>query len=85
MIESNGKLEGFRIAEVYAHRGEIDASLRWLDSAVATQRELGWRALGRRPLWILAHWPLLQAVRQDSRWESWYAAARQPRRQSRAS
>jgi tetratricopeptide (TPR) repeat protein len=82
MIESRGKLEGSRIAEVYAHRGDVDASFRWLDAAVAARHEVGWRAFGRRPLWILAHWPLLQTVRQDPRWASWYAAALRPQRQA---
>lgn len=84
MIESRGRLAGFRIAEVYAHRGDADASFRWLDAAVAARHEVGWRAMGRRPLWILAHWPLLQTVRQDPRWESWHAAALKSPRQAKA-
>lgn len=84
MIESRGELEAVRIAEVYAHRGDVDAAFRWLDSAVAARRDGSWRSLGRRPFWMLAYWPLLQTVRQDPRWEPWYTAALEPQRQANA-
>jgi DNA-binding winged helix-turn-helix (wHTH) protein/Tfp pilus assembly protein PilF len=84
MIEQHGTIEGFRIAEVYAHRGDVDAAFRWLESGIASERADGWRANDRRPLWLLDDWPLLRTARQDPRWAHWYAAALQPQAQANA-
>lgn len=83
LVESEGAREGFRIAEVYAQRGDADRAFEWLHAGEAHQRANA-RSFGRRPLWLLEHSPFLQALRQDPRWARWYAAARQPWRQAAA-
>lgn len=84
LIAQHGKLEGIRIAEVYAQRGDVDAAFHWLESGLASERADSWRANGRRPFWLLDDWPLLRTAHQDPRWEPWYAAAMQPQAQKNA-
>lgn len=85
LIERGKTAESYRIAEVYAHRGDVENTFVWLRQGAAHAREAGWRASGRRPVWVLAYSPLLERARQDLRWAAWYAAARRPARQAAAS
>jgi len=84
LIEFGRPAESYRIAEVYAHRGDVESSFVWLREGAAHARYAGWRGNGRRPLWVLEYSPLLERTRQDPRWAAWYAAARGPVRQAAA-
>jgi tetratricopeptide (TPR) repeat protein len=84
LIGAGATVESFRIAEVYAHRGDVESAFVWLQKGAAQAREAGWRAGGRRPAWVLAYSSLLERTRQDPRWAPWYAAARKPLRQANA-
>jgi DNA-binding winged helix-turn-helix (wHTH) protein/tetratricopeptide (TPR) repeat protein len=81
LIET-GDVEAFRIAEIYAHRGNTEQAFEWLRRGEAYARAMGWRASQRRPVWLLEHSPLLRPLQKDPRWTPWYTAARQPSRQA---
>jgi len=83
LVESGGVSERFRIAEVYAERGDADRAFEWLQAGEAQLRG-NWRGATRRPLWMLEHSPFLRPLQEDARWEPWYAAAQRPRRQAAA-
>jgi DNA-binding winged helix-turn-helix (wHTH) protein/Tfp pilus assembly protein PilF len=80
LIESAGAADAFRIAEVYAHRGDADRAFEWLRTGDAHARETRWWNWGRRPLWTLPDSPFLQPLKSDPRWDAWYAGAREPLR-----
>lgn len=84
LIQTGGAREGFRIAEVYAHRNDAERTFEWLNLGAAHLRGTGWRGSGRRPVWLLEHSPFLRPLQQDPRWGPWYAAARRPWRQAAA-
>ena len=84
LIDSGAPPDSYRIAEVYAHRGDIESAFDWLRKGAAYAREAGWRATGRRPAWVLQYSPLLKSTRQDVRWAAWYAATQRPARQAAA-
>jgi tetratricopeptide (TPR) repeat protein len=83
LIEAGDLAEAFRIAEVYAHRGDADRAFEWLRTGEAyASGNMGWRVSGRRPAWLLEYSPLLRPLQADPRWSTSYATARQPRRQA---
>lgn len=64
--------QAYRLAEIYAFRGELDAAFHWLT--------VGGRAVAARPAttteftWEVQASPLLAQVRHDPRWQDWLAA-----------
>jgi hypothetical protein len=83
LIEAGDLAEAFRIAEVYAHRGDAERAFEWLRTGEAyAAGKMGWRVSGRRPVWLLEFSPLLRPLQADPRWATWYATARQPWRQA---
>lgn len=84
LIDGGAPSDSYRIAEVYAHRGDIESAFDWLQKGAAYTRGGGWRATGRRPAWVLQHSPLLESTRQDVRWAAWFAATHRPARQAAA-
>ena len=64
----------FRLAEVYAYRGEADESFRWLETA-ARPIDRGGRLLpGARWLWEMRASPFLAPLHADPRWAAWVSA-----------
>lgn len=82
LIKSDGAGEGFRIAEVYAYRGDADRAFEWLETGKAHMRASSWRSPGRRPLWLLEYSPFLKPLQAHPRWRAWYASAREPWRRA---
>lgn len=70
----------FRVAEVHAYRGEIDAAFAWL--AIGRAHAAAWRPFeaGARPLWLARLSPWLRPLHADPRWPvAWpEAGPRQP-------
>ena len=61
----------FRLAEVYAYRGEADESFRWLEIAARPiDRESGLLPAARE-LWEMQASPLLAPLHADPRWVAW--------------
>lgn len=72
LIESSRTSDPFRIAEVYAYRGEIDEAFKWLQTAKKYRNESRLRAW--RPLWAMRLSPFLKPLHTDARWDAWVAS-----------
>jgi TolB-like protein/Tfp pilus assembly protein PilF len=66
LISSYGAVESFRVAEVYAFRGEADAAFEWLRTVDRLPQH-------RRPS-LLRFSPFLKFLHDDARWQAWAAA-----------
>jgi len=55
MIELGDQAEAFRIAELYAHRGDAEQAFKWLRIGQQYTVQMGWRIAGRRPVWLLEY------------------------------
>ena len=64
----------FRLAEVYAFRGEADESFRWLEIAARPIDREGRLLPGARDLWEMRASPLLAPLHADPRWAAWVSA-----------
>jgi hypothetical protein len=64
----------FRLAEVYAFRGEADESFRWLEIAARPIDREGRLLPGARDLWEMRGSPLLAPLHADPRWAAWVSA-----------
>jgi len=61
----------FRLAEVYAYRGDVDESFRWLEIAARPIGREGRLLPGARHLWEMQASPLLAPLHADPRWVAW--------------
>lgn len=73
LIKSSGTIEPYRLAEVYAYRGEIEEAFKWLQTATENYRDQPFRA-GRGPPWIMRLSPFLKSLHTDARWDAWVAS-----------
>lgn len=73
LIGTSRTSDPFRIAEVYAYRGEADESFKWLLAATAKYRDEGWLRSVRQ-LWTMRSSPFLRSLHADARWGAWVAA-----------
>jgi DNA-binding winged helix-turn-helix (wHTH) protein len=74
LIRCCGTEDPLRVAEVYAFRGEADASFTWLQHGTALDGRPPWIAGSRREPWMAAYSPLLVSLHDDPRWARWVAA-----------
>ena len=58
-----------RLAEVYAHRGDLDASFRWMSRAYERLGRNAWLTPAWRWLLPLRFSPFLRPLHADSRWQ----------------
>ena len=66
LIAAYGADEPFRVAEVYAYRGENDEAFRWLQATSRLQ------PLRRPPVTHFS--PFLKPLHSDARWSAWVAS-----------
>ena len=62
-----------RLAEIYAFRGNLDESFKWLDSARDRMYKTGWNSWDWQDLKLLFTSPFLRPLHDDPRWEMWLA------------
>jgi TolB-like protein/Tfp pilus assembly protein PilF len=68
LVASHGAGEPFRVAEVYAFRGETEEAFRWLQATARLAPE-------RRPS-VARFSPFLRPLHTDARWDAWDASVR---------
>lgn len=74
LIKSSGTSDPFRLAEVYAYRGEIDEAFKWLQTATEKHRDEPLRAGRRGQPWLMRLSPFLKPLHTDARWDAWVAS-----------
>ena len=62
-----------RLAEIYAFRGNVDESFKWLDSARDRMYKTGWNSWDWQDLKLLFTSPFLRPLHDDPRWGRWLA------------
>ena len=73
-IKTNPGVESAtRLAEIYAHRGNLDESFKWLASATDRTFDNGQNRLDRFYLKLMFTSPFLRPLHHDPRWEKWLA------------
>jgi TolB-like protein/DNA-binding winged helix-turn-helix (wHTH) protein/lipoprotein NlpI len=75
LIALAGDRDAFRIAEVYAYRGDAAESFRWLNLATKAHDSFGRSAQGHM-LWEMRVSPFLEPLHDDPRWNEWVATTR---------
>jgi len=73
LIETASEREPVRIAEVYAYRGDVDQSFKWLQVVLDQQARFDGTAIGGRYGWELLASPFLKSLQSDPRWAVWSA------------
>jgi TolB-like protein/DNA-binding winged helix-turn-helix (wHTH) protein/Flp pilus assembly protein TadD len=61
----------FRLAEVYAHRGDAEAAFRWLELATRPTDPVGVLLPASRNFWEMQASPWLVPLHADPRWAAW--------------
>ena len=75
LIESSQGDGRFRVAEVYAFRGDTDHAFEWLHAAIEGIRPEPWMQPGRQPVWTMPRSPFLRSLHSDPRWDEWVMKA----------
>lgn len=60
-----------RLAEIYAFRGDLDESFKWLASAADRILDSGWNSWDWQYLKTILTSPFLRPLHDDPRWERW--------------
>lgn len=76
LIKSSRTSDPFRLAEVYAYRGEIDEAFKWLQTATEKYRDDTRLRAGRRQPWVMRLSPFLKPLHTDPRWDAWVASTK---------
>jgi TolB-like protein/DNA-binding winged helix-turn-helix (wHTH) protein/Flp pilus assembly protein TadD len=71
LTEMSATEDPFRIAEVYAYRGDAGQSFKWLALATRPIDPEGMVLPGARNLWEMRASPLLSSLHADPRWSAW--------------
>jgi thioredoxin-like negative regulator of GroEL len=61
------------LAEIYALRGNLDKSFKWLTVATDRAFETDWDLVGQQYVDLMFTSPFLRPLHDDPRWESWLA------------
>ena len=75
LIALAGDRDAFRIAEVYAYRGDAAESFRWLTLATRAHDPYGRSDQGHM-LWEMRASPFLEPLHNDPRWNEWVTTTR---------
>jgi tetratricopeptide (TPR) repeat protein len=67
LIEVCPQDERYRVAEVYAYRGELEQAFAWLEPESSSS--------SRNPAWYKSRSPFLQPLHADPRWQAWLDAS----------
>ena len=78
LIESSQGNGRFRVAEVYAFRGDSDRAFEWLHAAIEGIRPEPWMQSDRQPVWMMPKSPFLRSLHKDPRWDGWVKATARP-------
>jgi len=73
LISLSATEDPFRLAEVYAYRGEVDESFEWLALAARPSDPDGMLLPAARNMWEMRASPLLESLHSDPRWAAWIA------------
>jgi len=74
LTKSSGTNDPFRLAEVYAYRGEIDEAFNWLQTVTEWYRDKTYLRAGPRQPWVMRLSPFLKPLHTDARWDAWVAS-----------
>jgi predicted Zn-dependent protease len=69
LAASPAVIEAVRVAEVYAHRGDADATFRWMTTAYDRIGPHPWETGNDESLWALLTSPFLRSMENDPRWK----------------
>ena len=67
LAEACSQDERYRVAEVYAYRGDLEQAFAWLESGPSGE--------SRNPAWYKSRSPFLEPLHADPRWQAWLDAS----------